>query len=57
MSTSNWQNISYNIDLVKKLDPKRILDVGVVDGGSVKGDVAQIHCGHCVLLAPLQRSV
>ncbi|MBP9192821.1 MAG: methyltransferase domain-containing protein [Ignavibacteria bacterium] len=29
MSTSNWQNISYNIDLVKKLDPKRILDIGV----------------------------
>ena len=29
MSTSNWQNISYNIDLVKKLDPKSILDIGV----------------------------
>ena len=29
MSTSNWQNISYNIELVKRLDPKSILDVGV----------------------------
>jgi len=29
MGTSNWQNISYNIDLVKKLDPKSILDIGV----------------------------
>jgi len=29
MSTSNWQNISYNIDLVKKLNPKSILDIGV----------------------------
>ncbi|MEZ4689434.1 MAG: class I SAM-dependent methyltransferase [Ignavibacteria bacterium] len=29
MSTSNWQNISYNIDLVKKLDPKSILDIGI----------------------------
>ncbi|MEP7146160.1 MAG: class I SAM-dependent methyltransferase [bacterium] len=29
MGTSNWQNISYNIDLVKRLDPKSILDVGV----------------------------
>lgn len=29
MSTSNWQNISYNIDLIKKLDPKSILDIGV----------------------------
>lgn len=29
MSTSNWQNISYNIDLVRKLNPKSILDIGV----------------------------
>ena len=29
MSTSNWQNISYNIELVKRLDPKSILDVGI----------------------------
>ncbi len=29
MGTSNWQNISYNIELVKKLNPKSILDVGV----------------------------
>ncbi|MBK9332826.1 MAG: class I SAM-dependent methyltransferase [Ignavibacteria bacterium] len=29
MGTSNWQNISYNIDLVKKLDPHSILDIGV----------------------------
>ena len=29
MSTSNWQNISYNIELVKRLDPKSILDIGV----------------------------
>ncbi|MBK8551321.1 MAG: class I SAM-dependent methyltransferase [Ignavibacteria bacterium] len=29
MGTSNWQNISYNIELVKKLDPKSILDIGV----------------------------
>ncbi len=29
MSTSNWQNISYNIELVKRLNPKSILDVGV----------------------------
>ncbi len=28
MGTSNWQNISYNIDLVKRLDPKSILDIG-----------------------------
>ncbi len=28
MSTSNWQNISYNIDLVKRLNPLSILDVG-----------------------------
>lgn len=29
MGTSNWQNISYNIGLVRKLDPQNILDVGV----------------------------
>ncbi|MBS1516818.1 MAG: class I SAM-dependent methyltransferase [Bacteroidetes bacterium] len=29
MGTSNWQNISYNIDLVKKLNPQSILDIGV----------------------------
>lgn len=28
MGTSNWQNISYNIELVRKLDPESILDVG-----------------------------
>lgn len=29
MGTSNWQNISYNIELIRKIDPKTILDVGV----------------------------
>jgi hypothetical protein len=29
VGTSNWQNISYNIDLVRKLNPKSILDIGV----------------------------
>ena len=29
MGTSNWQNISYVIDLVRKLNPVSILDVGV----------------------------
>lgn len=29
MGTSNWQNISYNIELVRRLDPDSILDVGV----------------------------
>ncbi len=29
MGTSNWQNISYNIELVKRLNPLTILDVGV----------------------------
>lgn len=29
MGTSNWQNISYNIELIRKLDPSSILDVGV----------------------------
>lgn len=28
MGTSNWQNISYNIELIRKLDPQTILDVG-----------------------------
>lgn len=29
MSTSNWQNISYNIDIVRNLNPESILDIGV----------------------------
>jgi hypothetical protein len=29
LGTSNWQNISYNIGLVRKLDPQSILDIGV----------------------------
>ncbi len=29
MGTSNWQNISYNIELIRKLNPASILDVGV----------------------------
>lgn len=29
MSTSNWQNISYNIELVRKLNPASILDIGI----------------------------
>lgn len=29
MGTSNWQNISYNLELVRKLNPKTILDIGV----------------------------
>lgn len=29
MGTSNWQNISYNIELIRRLDPQSILDVGV----------------------------
>jgi SAM-dependent methyltransferase len=29
LSTSNWQNISYNIDLVRKLNPSSILDIGI----------------------------
>jgi hypothetical protein len=29
MGTSNWQNISYNIELVRKINPESILDVGV----------------------------
>jgi hypothetical protein len=28
MGTSNWQNISYNIGLVRKLNPQSILDIG-----------------------------
>jgi len=29
VGTSNWQNISYNIELIRKLNPKTILDVGI----------------------------
>ncbi len=29
MGTSNWQNISYNIDLVKRINPNSILDIGI----------------------------
>ncbi|HJY63014.1 MAG TPA: class I SAM-dependent methyltransferase [Ignavibacteria bacterium] len=29
MGTSNWQNISYNIGLIRKLNPESILDVGI----------------------------
>lgn len=29
MATSNWQNISYNISIVRKINPRSILDVGV----------------------------
>lgn len=29
MGTSNWQNISYNIQIVKLLNPMKILDVGI----------------------------
>ncbi len=29
MGTSNWQNISYNIDLIRKINPKSVLDIGV----------------------------
>lgn len=29
MGTSNWQNISYNIEIVRKLDPLTILDAGI----------------------------
>ena len=29
MGTSNWQNISYNLTLVKKINPQKILDVGI----------------------------
>jgi hypothetical protein len=29
VGTSNWQNISYNINLVRKINPGSILDVGI----------------------------
>lgn len=29
MGTSNWQNISFNIELVRKLNPGSILDIGI----------------------------
>ena len=29
MGTSNWQNISCNIDLVRKINPASILDIGI----------------------------
>jgi hypothetical protein len=29
MSTSNWQNISFCIELIRRINPKRVLDVGV----------------------------
>lgn len=29
MGTSNWQNISYNLTIVKKINPQKILDVGI----------------------------
>jgi SAM-dependent methyltransferase len=29
MGTSNWQNISYCIELIRRMNPQRILDVGV----------------------------
>ena len=29
MGTSNWQNISYNIELVRRINPHSILDIGV----------------------------
>lgn len=29
MGTSNWQNISYNIKLIRKINPQSVLDVGV----------------------------
>lgn len=29
MGTSNWQNISYNIELIRKINPMTILDIGV----------------------------
>jgi len=29
MGTSNWQNISYNIELIRKINPESILDIGV----------------------------
>jgi len=29
LGTSNWQNISYNIGLLRKIDPYTILDIGI----------------------------
>ena len=29
MGTSNWQNIPFNIEILMKIEPKRVLDVGV----------------------------
>lgn len=29
MGTSTWQHISYNIDIIKKINPSSILDIGV----------------------------
>lgn len=29
MGTSNWQNISYCVDLIRKINPQKVLDVGV----------------------------
>ena len=29
MGTSNWQNIPYNIDALMKIEPKKVLDIGV----------------------------
>ena len=29
MPTSNWQNISYDIELIRTLNPQKILDVGI----------------------------
>jgi hypothetical protein len=29
MGTSNWQNISYNIGLIRKINPMSILDIGI----------------------------
>lgn len=29
MGTSNWQNISYNIDIIRRINPESVLDIGV----------------------------
>jgi hypothetical protein len=29
LGTSNWQNISYNINLIRKINPESILDIGI----------------------------
>lgn len=29
MATSNWQNITYNINLIRKINPMKTLDVGI----------------------------